>query len=206
MKKILVALVMVAMMAAPALAVVSGTAHDLSSNGAQGAATGTTQVCVFCHTPHGGIADFPLWNRTNVTASGEYSSTTLNATFVGIPGEAGACLSCHDGVSLVNAATIVNQPNSGDTVVSAITISADANIGTDMSNDHPVGFTYDSALATADGGLVTPASTSLVAGTVPLFGGEMWCSSCHDVHGTAFPSFLVKNNAGSALCTSCHNK
>ena len=202
MKKILVALVMVAMMAAPALAVVSGTAHDLSTNGAQGAATGTTQVCVFCHTPHGGIADFPLWNRTNVPATGAYSSTSLNASIGAAPGEAGACLSCHDGVSLVAAGTIVNQPNSGATDVSALTISADANLGTDMSNDHPVGFVYNDALSTEDGGLEL---ASTLSGT-PLFGGEMWCSTCHDVHGTAFSQFLVMDNAGSALCTNCHQK
>lgn len=205
MKKILVALVMVAMMAAPAMAVVSGTSHDLSSTGPQAAATGTTQICVFCHTPHGGVSDFPLWNRTNVTATGAYSSTTLNASIGGVPGEAGACLSCHDGVSLTNTATIVNAPNAAGASfdVTALSLSTDANLGTDMSNDHPVGFLYNDALATADGGLVN--ATALPA-TVPLFSGEMWCSTCHDVHGTAFSQFLVIDNAASALCTTCHIK
>lgn len=209
MKKILVAAVVMVMFAAPAFAAIATTAHDLSTGGAQGAATGTDEVCVFCHTPHGGVADFPLWNRTNVTASGAYSSTTLNATVGGVPGEAGACLSCHDGASLVAAGTIVNAPNNATAFdVSALTMSDDANIGTDMSNDHPVGFTYDAALVTADGGtgLVVPAGGTVGTAALPLFGGEMWCSTCHDVHDDTNGQFLQATNAGSALCTNCHNK
>ena len=81
-------------------------------------------------------------------------------------------------------------------------------LGTDLSNDHPISFTYDGLLATADGGgLVTPASTSLVVTGVPLFGAKMECASCHDVHNTLGIAKLLRvSTVGSALCLKCHSK
>jgi predicted CXXCH cytochrome family protein len=81
-------------------------------------------------------------------------------------------------------------------------------IGSDMRNDHPVSFTYDAALATADGRLVVPVSASWVDASrkIPLFNGKLECASCHDVHDDSNSPFLRKNNAGSALCLSCHTK
>jgi predicted CXXCH cytochrome family protein len=113
------------------------------------------------------------------------------------------CLSCHDGVTAVD--------NFGGITTGTFTITGDANIGTNLSNDHPVSFTYDLALATADGGLYDPATTnSGLGGTISadmLFGGKLQCASCHDVHNSAGIDFLlVKSNAASALCLTCHNK
>jgi len=39
-----------------------------------------------------------------------------------------------------------------------------------------------------------------------LFANTMQCSSCHDAHNDGNSMFLVKDNAGSALCTTCHHK
>jgi predicted CXXCH cytochrome family protein len=75
-------------------------------------------------------------------------------------------------------------------------------------DDHPVNFTYDAALATADGGLLTPVSSSYVdAGhTVKLFGGKVQCASCHNAHDNTNVPFLTRTNSGSQLCLSCHRK
>lgn len=83
-----------------------------------------------------------------------------------------------------------------------------SNLGTDLRNDHPVSFTYDATLASADGHLVMPVSASWVdAGhKVPLFNSKLECASCHDVHDDSNSPFLRKNNVGSALCLSCHVK
>ncbi len=197
---------------------VVGSSHDLSSTG-PGAKSNTTQVCVFCHTPHQtGTSVDPLWNHTmSATASyGIYASSTLDAT----PTDIGAgtavsnlCMSCHDGT--VSVASLYNKP--GNTTVDP-TLTAGGNVsalgimsgsplvGTDLSNDHPVNFTYNAALATTDGGLVSPASASSVDGTVPLFTGTVQCASCHDPHNNSNGSFLVATNAGSALCLRCHTK
>jgi predicted CXXCH cytochrome family protein len=92
-----------------------------------------------------------------------------------------------------------------------------ANLGTNLSGDHPISIAYDSALAAADGGLHDPA-----AKTVPdlgnksiqegmLINGKVECSSCHDVHkskGYSPSSYtlLLVNNEASGLCLTCHNK
>jgi hypothetical protein len=76
--------------------------------------TGTSEVCVFCHTPHGGTTDGPLWNRAMATAGAytPYSSTTMDS----IPGQPGgislACLSCHDGTIALDA--LRNATGSGN--------------------------------------------------------------------------------------------
>ena len=49
------------------------TKHNLSAN-PNVQATGTTRVCVFCHTPHGGDTTVgegaaPLWNRSIPTST-----------------------------------------------------------------------------------------------------------------------------------------
>ena len=62
---------------------VVGTLHDMSAT-----LTNGTQVCVFCHTPHGSNVDAvlqtnaPLWNQDlSATADfGAYSSLTFDAT------------------------------------------------------------------------------------------------------------------------------
>lgn len=176
---------------------ISGTAHDLSGN-----AWGSTEKCVFCHTPHNAKTGqtVPLWNRAATVATFTlYSSSTLNATMGQPAGISKACLSCHDG-------TVAMDSFGNNTGTHLMTGSA--KVGTDLSDDHPVSFTYDTALATADGSLVTPASASFVdAGhAVPLFAGKMECASCHDVHNNTNAPFLRKSNSGSALCLTCHNK
>jgi len=84
--------------------------------------------------------------------------------------------------------------------------------GGDLNSEHPISFTYNDALATADGGLNIPSTTtSGLGGTIAddmLFNNKVECASCHDVHnalGTG-GNLLVKSNAGSGLCLTCHAK
>ena len=118
-------------------------------------------------------------------------------------GSSKLCLSCHDGT--------VALDNFGGTTTGTSFISTGL-VGTNLSDDHPISFTYDAALATADGGLYNPTTAlSGLGGTITvdlLRGGEMECSSCHDVHNSypANPSLLVITNAGSLLCLTCHDK
>ena len=209
MKKLLVMAALATLVATSAFAasgVITGSAHDLS-----GYSTNTNELCVYCHTPHGGTNNAPLWNRGLADMSGYnvFDSATLNATPTLTVGDTQLCMSCHDGA--MND-TLINPPAGGspDFVALNATFSTAANIGDDdLTNDHPVGFTYDTTLATADGELHNPATVPAVAAL--LFTGEMWCSSCHDVHkpGTVALSdipFLRATNDGSALCLTCHNK
>ena len=194
MKKIVVFAVMM-LVAGSAFAAITGTPHDLSA-----AATETDEICVYCHTPHGaGAAGFaPLWNRTTINAATVYNSATLDAA-VSLASvntsDAPLCLSCHDGASLGSA---LNNPPAGGTPTGLTEITGGANIGTDLSNDHPIGFNYGDA-ATADAEI----NGSI---TLPIFDGDMWCSSCHDVHDNSNTPFLQLANGGSALCLTCHIK
>lgn len=219
----------IAALAACAVAVasdVTNTRHNLSStsgtNQITDKSTDEDQVCVFCHTPHQSNPAAPLWNHTgsSVASYGVYASPTLNASPADIGGGTDTsmlCMSCHDGTiavnNLVNAANDTGgNPTMGSghelDVTGKIIASRGSNLGTDLSNDHPVNFTYDAALATADGGLVTPASASHVdAGhTIPLFAGKVQCASCHNAHDDTNRPFLTKSNTGSALCKGCHVK
>jgi len=217
MKRLLFAFAILTCITGMAMAqTIVGSAHDLS-----GPADGNTpEVCVYCHSTHQAStanSQDPLWNhtlQTLTTTYGVYASSTLDATPVEIGNvTAGAapvsflCMSCHDGT--VAPSSLYNDPNSG--APAAIpTITGNANLGTNLSDDHPINFDYTTALASTDGGLVTPNSTSSVdaGGLIPLFGGtgSMQCASCHDVHDPTNTPFLRVSNDNSALCTSCHNK
>ncbi|MHB2154654.1 cytochrome c3 family protein [Calditrichota bacterium GD2] len=146
-----------------------------------------------------------MWNHevTGATFT-PYSSSTLDAT-VGQPnGVSKLCLSCHDGTVAVD--------NFGGETNGNEFVSGNDLIGTDLSDDHPVSFVYDAALATADGGLYDPTTTnSGLGGTIDqdmLISHKLECSSCHDVHNGAGTTgyLLIKSNANSDLCLTCHAK
>ena len=225
MKKMLlltIALVLVAAGVASAASIV-GTAHDMRTYFSTGAGI-TTQVCVYCHTPHmpAGRTQDPLWNHTLSTQGGYgvYGSSTMNAAPTAMTGSDGSvgslCMSCHDGTVAVN--TLWKQPTDGavgstrnalgNTVLNAtlqVATSAGGYLGTDLSNDHPVNFVYDAALVGADKG-IQPVATVVAAG-LPLFtASTMQCATCHNVHDNTNVPFLRINNAASALCTTCHIK
>lgn len=182
-----------------------GTDHDLS--GVQG--TGG-EICVVCHTPHNAdtsVAEAPLWNHAVTTADFTvYSSPTFDGGPSGQPGGASRlCLSCHDGTVALDA-----FGGGAGTAGNVIAPGDAAYIGIDLSNDHPISFIYDSALATSDGGLADPATAnSGLGGTIDadmLFAGNMECASCHDVHDSTITPFLRVSNDASAMCLTCHNK
>jgi hypothetical protein len=76
------------------------------------------EVCVYCHTPHGGNASTPtapLWNRT-MKATSYQTYDLLNTSSltqpVSQPGvNSLTCLSCHDGQTAVDS--IINMPGAG---------------------------------------------------------------------------------------------
>lgn len=200
--------------ASPASAgTITGSAHDFSGEG-----WSNGRICVACHAPHKTdttIADAPLWNHASSTASYTlYSSPTLKATITQPGGSSKLCLSCHDGTVAVN---------SFGGVTGTTFIDAENNVapGGNLKSSHPIGFTYDSALVTANGSLHDPASKSVTIGSgtqtktgmlasVLLYGGKMECGSCHDVHNTFTTDSgdkLVKvTQSGSQICLACHNK
>jgi len=175
--------------------------HNLSVSG-PGSVHATTEsdICIFCHTPHQATSDGPLWNHgMSSEVYVPYSSATLKAT-VGQPtGSSRLCLGCHDGTVALG---LVHSRNSVIPMNNTTMPAGVNNLGTDLSSDHSVSFTYDAALVTANGSLRDP--NTLPADVRLDRASQMQCSSCHDPHNNQYGSFLVMDNTGSALCMTCH--
>lgn len=192
---------------------INGTAHDFTAQAWSGG-----QICVACHTPHGGntsISTAPLWNHAVTSATYTvYSTPTLTAT-VGQPdGVSKLCLSCHDGTVALDSF----GGATGGTLMTGSKAVGAASTGS-LANDHPISFTYDDILSTADGALFPPSTTNVTIGATGkqktgtiantiLFAGKVQCASCHDVHNTFTDAgkLLRVSMTGSKLCLTCHNK
>ncbi len=240
---------------------IRNTKHNLSvlsSTGRTRAVQSSTEneICVFCHTPHGAnlSAPGPLWNRsTSVATYNTYNSGSLDATLEGVAldqpnGISKLCLSCHDGTIAIGS--VRNRSGSGGYMTGPITMTGvegdgtmpvgpngattgfTRRIGTDLTNDHPISFTFDTALANKDGELRDPAGEPEIGNRapgvprhVPLDNGQVQCNSCHDPHirDAADPTKNIKflrlnrfqkvspistsfNEANDIICMACHDK
>lgn len=169
------------------------------------------EICVYCHTPHGGQTGAPLWNRSfGAGPYTMYSSPTIDMVIGATPGDVSlACLSCHDGT--IGIDVITNPPNGSAATSIGTTMSglfpsgpnALKNLGTDLRNDHPIGVTF----STLDAAFNTQAS--IVAAGLRFFGAgadRVECATCHNPHSSANPPFLRRSNSASQLCITCHIK
>jgi predicted CXXCH cytochrome family protein len=180
--------------------------HNLSISGPGTIkASGESEVCIFCHTPHHARQDIPyLWNRSaQATIYTPYHSSTMFPTIVGQPtGASRLCLSCHDGTIALGA--VLSEPLpisfSGASTLSGRSTS----LGTDLSDDHPISFNYQNSITLGNTELV--AATALTSSVQLDSTGQLQCTACHDPHDNALGKFLVMTNLKSALCLGCHNK
>lgn len=196
---------------------ITGSAHDFSTRGYTGG-----QICVVCHTPHNSdttVISAPLWNHEITTTTFTmYSSGSLDATSTGQPGGISKlCLSCHDGTVAIDS---FGGTNGGDFLSGPKAVGRSGN----LSDDHPISITYDTALSQTDQGLHDPTTRTVTIGTggdktrtgtvaqLMLSNGTVQCSSCHDVHnnfavpGAPGTPLLKVTKAGSTICLTCHNK
>ena len=194
---------------------IANTKHNLSVTGPGTIkATTETQICIFCHTPHGANPlNPPLWNREFSTANYvPYTSPSLQAS-VGQPTSySKLCLSCHDGtIAIGSVRNMGGQP----TVVSGLEYPLPPGktlIGTVLTNDHPVSFVFDQALRSADQELADPSQLTqvirLYPGANPGVRDSVQCTSCHDPHEGRIGKFLRKTPMGQSdnLCLTCHQK
>jgi len=179
------------------------TVHNLSVTGPNNIkASSETELCVFCHTPHNSSPKSPLWNRTdpgiNYTL---YNSSTTNANLGQPDGSSLLCLSCHDGTIALGSVLSKNYEIGFNAGITTIPVGK-TNLTTDLSDDHPISFLYNSALTVLNPELNNPET---LPQSVKLENGKMQCVSCHDPHKNEFQKFLVKDQAYSSLCKTCHN-
>jgi hypothetical protein len=158
-----------ASMSGVAMAGIASTKHNLGASGTFNFTNATTEICVFCHTPHGAdsSAAVPLWNR-HLSTGGSYNTyaslgtSTLDSAYTTIGSVSLACLSCHDGTQGMDV--MINTPGSGTTdVLGSGTLTGPNGweefntmsqvsgemiyLGTDLRNDHPISIQYAGALS-----------------------------------------------------------
>ena len=207
----------------------------------------TAEICVFCHTPHhsqSGAGGPPLWNKnlTGLPVGGSYTtyttatSSTIDGEVLGVGSVSIACLSCHDGTQAMD--NIINAPGSGgldttgggqnglaytwtgatvDNVTGRLNSGA-ALIGSDLTNDHPIGIQY------CGGGITGTATTGCrdndfkggsVAGlqTQNINGTQVWwVDTAVGTAGTRqktdmilYTRAFVAGTGPSVECASCHD-
>ncbi len=206
---------------------VRGTRHNLSAAGPGSVkAVSETQVCVFCHTPHGATADVtPLWNRklSNQTYT-PYTSSSLDAnaiqgTLDQPGGSSKLCLSCHDGTLAIGSVNVLNGQGSdarqgtrsigvtgagtGDVMPpgAGATTGFTRSLGTDLANDHPISVSFTSALAARDGELRNVDAS------------QKWPAGSGTVIGVRAPGYRPRvpleptgtGATGQVQCATCHD-
>ncbi len=193
---------------------IANTKHNLSVSGPNTTRSNEDRICVFCHTPHAANeqAPPPLWNRQLSGAiyrpytSGSFDagrrSGWLTSVEGGQPdGASKLCLSCHDGTVALGSVLVLDGRQNQKIEVSGTAAGGTMpegrgaqtgftrRLGTDLTNDHPISFTYDDRLAIRDGELRLPSSTPEVGSrkprrqpVLPLTDKKLQCTSCHDPH------------------------
>lgn len=209
------------------------TKHNLGTTGTGSVhvTSGTDEVCVFCHTPHGGqIGTAPLWNKTlpsttyQVYGSTGGESATLDGQVLVVGSVSQACLSCHDGTQALD--NMINKPGSGgftDGGASAgytftgggtgISMPAGVtNLSGDLRNDHPIGIQYcgggttESTISCRDPDFVLPTKAD-INGTI-----QFWVDTSDGTNGTREKTDMILYRRAFAAatgpsveCGSCHD-
>ena len=217
---ILTIALMMAVLTVPCLAGVKETKHNFASStySPNSFFWGAQQTCVFCHTAHNAdVSAGALWNHELNTGQSYqmYSSNTLDMNQSLDPHEGSlVCLSCHDGTIAINSLNNLPGPEGAGTygvpggtgldALGRMATSSGSYVGTDLSDDHPVGITYD---ASQDLDFYPKTGNPLAYPDKLLSEGlYVECSSCHNPHDNTFSNFLVESNDNSSLCLRCHNK
>lgn len=235
MRRVLILIAVLALtigIASVSMARVEDTPHDVA------VVSGilTLEPCAMCHTPHSGSGEYPLWNRTGeAVAYSLYDSPTFDMTITtgDLQAPSTNCMVCHNGTlsQLVNYPGPRSTYNANYDVDGADLSSPWTLLDVGMTDDHPVSFTYDPSLDTANDNNGFPGTMSpdgfrqfvdAVTTDFPLYGADGFqfeCSTCHSVHHTAVYDgdvmaggisvgtqvfFLRADNSGSAMCMDCH--
>ncbi len=205
-RNILGALALAGLAASSANGQIVNSAHNFSTTGWAGG-----EICKPCHTPHfANSSAGALWNHALSTATYTlFDGTTGNST--NFDSVSRLCLGCHDG-------TVALDAFGGSAGTSTLIIGATANLGTNFSNDHPIGSV--AVYPTTTVSYFNPQNSNhqvvSAAGTLSLYpwvntsGATQYvvgCRTCHDPHNKGNYGHMLKfSNASSQLCLTCHVK
>jgi predicted CXXCH cytochrome family protein len=198
-----------------------GSAHDFGANGYSWA---DGEICKPCHTPHNAIAadvSDNLWSHTLSTASYTLAGGEVLSQEEALDSYSRLCMSCHDGTVALDSFA------GGAGTAGPFGASSRFNLGTDLSNDHPVGneAVYNETrtslnLTTTNNrgqkvvGVNDPSTGKAQLPLRQALNGTDWvvsCGSCHNPHGAGnatarYPMLLRATNQESQICLTCHIK
>lgn len=209
--------------------------HNLSSlSGNSKKALTETQICIFCHTPHGATPQSTLWSRlppegpmggfpTFAASSVQDPSGILGIDDAGIVattqystahdypnGSSKLCLSCHDGVTAMGILA------NGDEIDMSGTGKA---LAIDLAVSHPISFVYNQSVVTylnSLGKTDTYKNFPITAYLSSDSTGKTWvqCTICHQPHqDTKNATYNLPFWRGpgtddiaeyDAICAACH--
>lgn len=191
----------------------SGTGSISSADGGSG---GSTEICIFCHTPHTGTSDVPLWNRSNMYSTYTAYTSDIISALVGsgypaieLPTSATGyaehvktriCLSCHDGtIALGHLQSLpfeqgykltsdIPMTQGGTPLGAPATMPTNVAgyLGVDLRDDHPVSVKHDPS---KDPELITIPQSAKV---------RLYGVTGSQVVATKTDGYWVE-------CTSCHD-
>lgn len=207
--------------------------HNLSSlnnlPGNKQMAVTETQICIFCHTPHGARPDSPLWGRPDpqgtfftfdsahvqdtagkilgIDDPGIIGDTLYDANSGDYPnGASKLCLSCHDGVTALGV--LVSHDIEMDPAGTGFAVKA-----IDLTVSHPISFVYNATVQGYLNGLGKADSYSLPPAGYLDDAFRVQCTICHQPHKdtkaiNTLPfwrnEITPANTAYSTVCTKCH--
>lgn len=209
--------------------------HNLSSLSPAGKAVQAnteTQICIFCHTPHGASPKSTLWGRPNPTGPlggfptlttislgiddpvvGGFNTTHYGDTTSGYEypnGTSKLCLSCHDGV------TAIGTLATGDSIDMTISTLDTRTSQIDLSRSHPISFIYNTTVEAyldtlRSNSYIVPAAGSGYLETDSAGVTRVQCTSCHQPHqdtkGTAggiYPFWRAGGGLAADYNTVCN--
>lgn len=204
MKKYHIIFLMLGISASVFAGSIKHTRHNLSSGSPVGdiKASDTSMICIFCHTSHMGRSSAPMWNReAGVPVYTLYDSSTLHSTPGQPDGTSKLCLSCHDGtIALGRVLSRKNEFAMLKTSMGRIPPGKRSNLGSDLSDDHPISFNPAMAVSSSPE-LKHPPPHGEVGYDA---GGKLQCTTCHNPHDNMYGDFLSRSNRNSAICKTCH--
>ncbi|MCP5150165.1 MAG: hypothetical protein H6983_10585 [Ectothiorhodospiraceae bacterium] len=150
--RFLVTLVLIALSVAgafhapPSLAGIADTKHNLvGSARAPLASADPSQVCAYCHTPHGESASAPAWQPSRPADGGTTFQTydsfgRVQLAEVEQRGSVSlACMACHDGTQAMNVTGSAGVTDGARPLVESVLGAVQT---VDLSVSHPVGVPY----------------------------------------------------------------